>query len=308
MTTARSQFHQPELSLIAVLRLTLLATISAIAVPFSGLPAHSAENLCPAPALQRVEDYTVQSGDTLESIAADHNLLSVTLLAMNPAVANQRPVTGMTLKIPPFNGQAVAVTAGQTWQDLAAAHGTRADVLFEVNGCPEAVPTQIFVPGVTWLLEGSASGATSTNRDPLSNYPLATPSQIVAGYGWQTDEANDELVFSSGVTLEAAVSTAVVAAGAGTVAYVGEDAVLGTLIVINHADGFQTRYAQVMAPTVQAGNRVQAGQTVAIAAPYLEVADDADPTSRLYFEVRTNSNLGWVARDPGDYIPELAIR
>lgn len=266
--------------------------------------AHSADSLCPEPALQRLVTHAVQSGETLESIAAEYGLLPVTLLALNPRVSNGALPAGTVLQIPPFNGAAVAVPAGQTWQDLAATYGARADVLFEVNGCPSQMPSQAFIPGVRWLIEGSPSTTATANvtSGPLSTYPLAAEGQVIANYGWQTDPDLDELVFSSGITIETTLETAVVAAGSGTVAYVGSDPTLGTLIVVNHQQGLQTRYAQVMQPQVQTGDRVQAGQSLAIATPYTE------DSSILYFEVRTNSSLGWVARDPGRYIPALAVR
>ena len=257
--------------------------------------------LCPVPVLERLIAHSVQPGETVESIAAEYNLLPISLLALNPAIANGNLSPGMTLRIPPFNGSAVSVTSGQTWQDIAAAYGARADVLFEINGCPATMPTQIFVPGVSWLLEGASSNS-ETAGDPLSTYPLAAAGTIVANYGWQTDRDRSELVFSSGITLETALDTAVVAAGRGTVAYVGDEANLGTLVVINHDQGFQTRYARVTAPTVRVGDAVRAGQAIATARPQTE------DRSVLYFEVRTNSTLGWVARDPGDYIADLAVR
>ncbi|WP_204138712.1 M23 family metallopeptidase [Halomicronema sp. CCY15110] len=266
--------------------------------------AHSAESLCPEPALQRLETHAVQSGQTLESIAASYNLLPITLLALNPSIGNGALSPGTALRIPPFNGAAVTVPAGQTWQDLATTYGARADVLFEVNGCPPQMPTQVFIPGVSWLIEGSTPSATTGNtvNTPLSTYPLAAAGQVIANYGWQTDPVRNELVFSSGITVETALATAVVAAGSGTVAYVGSDPALGTLIVVNHQQGLQTRYGQVTQPQVSMGDRVQAGQSLAIATPHTE------DSSILYFEVRINSSLGWVARDPGDYIPALAVR
>lgn len=268
------------------------------------LIAHSADSLCPAPALQRLVTHSVQSGETVDSIATAYGLMPITLLALNPAIANGSLTTGTTLQIPPFNGAAVAVPAGQTWQDLATTYGSRADVLFEVNGCPSTMPTRAFIPGVSWLLENASSPAPAeaTTSHPLSAYPLAAEGQVVANYGWQTDPVRNELVFSSGVTIETASGTAVVAAGRGTIAYVGADDTLGTLIVVNHQQGLQTRYAQISEPQVSVGDQVQAGQSLAIATPHTEAS------SILYFEVRTNSNLGWVARDPGDYIPELAVR
>ena len=268
--------------------------------------AQSSEGLCPSPALSRLQSHQVVAGDTIDSIAANYKLLPVTLLAMNPSLQSGPLTLGTTLRIPPFNGIEVPVTAGQTWQDLATVYQMRADVLFEVNGCPDILPNRIFVPGVSWLLDVTTTvdnGSENINTDPLTVYPLNDQGTLVANYGWQSDLSRGELVFSSGVTLEVTLETAVLAAGSGTVAYVGEEATLGTLIVINHAQGFQTRYASISAPIVRVGDQVTAGQTIATSSPRAENAE----TAELYFEVRTNSTLGWVARDPGDYVPELAV-
>ncbi|MDA0865339.1 MAG: M23 family metallopeptidase, partial [Cyanobacteria bacterium] len=97
---------------------------------------------------------------------------------------------------------------------------------------------------------------------------------------------------------------AVLAAGAGTVAYADVHETLGLLVVINHEQGLQTRYANLSDLQVTAGDRVAAGDQIAavLADPMGEI-----PPS-LYFEVRRNSDLGWVAQNPGNYIPALAVR
>ena len=260
--------------------------------------------LCPSPALSQLQSHTVASGDTLENIAAAYNLLPITILGMNPAIQPESLTPGTTLRIPPFNGIEVNVTAGQTWQDLAVSYQSRADVLFEVNGCPDTVPDRIFIPGVNWFpgIESSSNESSGTaDTDPLTGYPLSQPASILTGFGWQTRPDRDELFFSSGVTLETDNGMSVLATGDGTVAYVGQEEARGTLIVINHAEGLQTRYALVTAPKVSTGDQVVMGQEVATA---MATGEEAV----LYFEVRINSDLGWVARDPGDYIPELAVR
>ncbi|MEL6383938.1 MAG: M23 family metallopeptidase [Cyanobacteria bacterium J06626_18] len=261
-------------------------------------------SLCPSPALTLVQTHTVAAGDTLETIAAAYDLLPITILGMNPTVQPEALVPGTTLRVPPFNGIEVTVLAGQTWQDLAASYQSRADVLFEINGCPAEIPNRIFIPGINWF-PGIESATSESNpngdSDPLTGYPLSETASILTGFGWQTRPDRDELFFSSGVTLEASDSMSVVAVGDGTVAYVGEEGTLQTLIVINHADGLQTRYALVTDPQVSPGDQVQMGQTLATP------STEGDATA-LYFEVRTNSALGWVARDPGDYIPALAVQ
>lgn len=261
--------------------------------------------LCPSPALSRVQSHRVASGETLESIAATYNLLPVTLLGMNPAIQGGSLSPGMTLRIPPFNGIEVAVSQGQTWQNLADTYQTRADILFEVNGCPATMPSQIFIPGVDWFPSVEAASTTDSeiaDDDPLAGYPLSSDASVVANFGWQLHPEREELVFSSGVTLAANAGAIALAVGDGTVAYVGEEENLGTLIVINHAQGLQTRYARITNPQVKAGDRVSTGQEIATATSHSEEA------ASLYFEVRTNSVLGWVARDPGNYIPALAVR
>lgn len=266
-------------------------------------------SLCPMPALARVRNHTVLAGETVESIAAAYNLLPATLLGMNPPAQVRLLDPGMTLRIPPFNGIEVQVRSGQTWQDMAAQYGLRADILFEVNGCPATIPAQIFIPGVNWFpgvtttaASGTASNATTSTADPLTGYPLSAVGTIVTNFGWQPHPDRDELVFNSGLTLSSSDASEVLAVGDGTVAYVGPSEGLGTLIVVNHAQGLQTRYAQMGTPQVKLGDRVKMGQVLATR------PSPADGAMTLYFEVRSNSALGWVARDPGTFIPALAVR
>lgn len=293
-----------------VSRLIAFGSLGAVGLSLSNLSpvkvSAIASELCPAPALSRIETHQVVSGETVDSIAANYGLLPVTLMAMNPNVSSSSPAPGTSLRVPPFNGIEVTVSNDQTWQDIATTYRTRADVLFEVNGCPDSMPARIFVPGVNWLLDASPTGEVATpentDTDPLSAYPLSQQGRMIQSYGWQTDPNTDQLIFSSGIKLAAGADAAVLSAGNGTIAYVGEELGLGTLIVINHTDGLQTRYGLVSNPSVDVGEQVSAGQ--ALGATTLTEPD----TTALYFEVRTNSDLGWVARNPGDYIPELAIR
>ena len=106
--------------------------------------------------------------------------------------------------------------------------------------------------------------------------------------------------FNSGVDLEAAAGTNVLSAGAGTVAFAGEQNEYGKMVVINHSQGLQTRYAQLGEISVQVGQQVQTGDRIGTVS-----SASGSTGARLHFEVRSNSNLGWVAQDPGNYIPAL---
>ncbi|MGA7935191.1 MAG: M23 family metallopeptidase, partial [Kovacikia sp.] len=73
----------------------------------------------------------------------------------------------------------------------------------------------------------------------------------------------------------------------------------GKLVVINHQEGLQTRYAQLSKLQVKVGQVVKKGQTIAF------VGTSGSPSSKqphLHFEVRSRSDLGWVAQNPEPYL------
>ncbi|MFM7326240.1 MAG: peptidoglycan DD-metalloendopeptidase family protein, partial [Nodosilinea sp.] len=81
----------------------------------------------------------------------------------------------------------------------------------------------------------------------------------------------------------------------------GTDPVYGPLVVVNHAQGLQTRYASIANLTVKVGQRLRQGDRLALVAP-----SATDQPTFLYFEVRLNSAMGWVAQDPADFVAGMA--
>ena len=261
-------------------------------------PTPSSEALCPESAIDRYVRHQVQAGETLESIAAQYELLPAAILALNPSVRSPL-AAGTTLTIPPYNGIQITPPAGSTWRSLAAQYQVRADLLFELNGCQSNPGTVAFIPGVNGL---STPVESSTSNTVISGYPLENPARILTGYGWQVSPTSGNVEFHSGVDLEAEQGSAVLATGAGVVAYADTQDLYGNLLVINHSDGLQTRYAQLDSIEVVAGQTVTAGM------PIGTVGMTGDATSpHLHFEVRLNSDLGWVAEDPSRYIPDVRL-
>lgn len=268
---------------------------------------------CPA-ALAQMTEHRVVSGDTINALAATYRLEPSTLLRFNPGIGNQL-VPGSTLTIPPFNGTIVSASSGDTWQILGERYNRRADLLFEVNGCVATVPSRIFVPGAMGTggptatapnaapgtPTGSPSGAVSRTTSRELGYPLENEADIIVSYGWQPHSTRNELVFNSGIAFEIARPNTVMATAGGTVAYAGEQSGYGNLVVINHTDGLQTRYANLSDISVSVGQMVAAADTVG-------QVGSANEATFLYFEVRKNSAEGWVAQDPGKYVPALDLR
>ncbi|MEO0458978.1 MAG: M23 family metallopeptidase [Cyanobacteria bacterium P01_A01_bin.114] len=256
--------------------------------------AAQAEELCGESALDRVVSHSVTEGETLESIAEDYGLLSATLLRFNPEGVS----VGQSVSVPPFDGISVEAAAGQTWQAVAERYGVGADILFEVNGCQATVPSQIFIPGRNRVLGISAA---SQSSQQLPGYPLPEQAPVVVSYGWQPHPTRDEIVFNSGIALTATPGTSVTVVADGTVAFAGPQAEYGNLIVVNHSEGIQTRYANLDELTVGVGETVRQGSS-------LGTVRGVEADSFIYFEVRTNSALGWVAQDPSQYLPALGLR
>lgn len=273
---------------------------TAIAPPVWAQDTEQSETSCPPSALSRFTRHTIQSGETIESIAADYNLLSTTLMGLNPALQTGTAPVGTEIIVPPYNGIRVEVASGTTWRDLAAQYSVRPDVLFELNGC-ETVPDVVFVPGVNWSPNG-AIPAEAESDSPLTGYPLSETVDLLTGYGWQVEDTTAAVVFHSGVDLDAPAGTPVLAVGAGTVAFASEQSSYGNLVVINHSQGLQTRYAQLDTIAVEVGQTVQPGEQIGT----VGMTGNAS-VPHLHFEVRSNSDLGWVAEDPSLYIPYVNL-
>ncbi|MBW4653940.1 MAG: M23 family metallopeptidase [Kaiparowitsia implicata GSE-PSE-MK54-09C] len=259
------------------------------------------DDLCLAPALSRLQRHRIAPGETLVSLAQRYELIPATLMGFNPSLRGGAAPVGTEILIPPYNGIRAEVPAGSTWQDVAERYGVRADVLFEVNGCQPS-PRVVFVPGVNWSPEGGSPTVQPVAESVLSGYPLAEPASVLLGYGWQLNPAVGQVVFHSGVDLEADAGAAVLAVGNGTVAFVGSQGNYGNLIVINHAQGAQTRYAQLERMEAQVGQVVQRGDRLGT------VGSSGDATTpHLHFEVRANSDLGWVAQNPADFFRQMEV-
>jgi murein DD-endopeptidase MepM/ murein hydrolase activator NlpD len=256
-------------------------------------------SLCPAPALSRLARHRIAAGETLESIASRYNLIPATLMGLNPSLRSGNAPVGAEILIPPFNGVRVEVPAGKTWRDVAKSYNVRADALFEANGCQQS-PQVVYVPGVNWSPVPTATPATSSRTNSPLRYPLPAIASVLTNYGWQLDPVTGKLVFNSGVDLSATAGTSVLAVGEGTVAFAGAQAGYGNLIVVNHPQGLQTRYAQLATIAVRTGQQVRSGTRLGTVG-----VSRSGSQPFLHFEVRSNSNLGWVAQDPANYIPNL---
>lgn len=246
------------------------------------------DSVCPRPAIDRFLTHTATSGETLPQIAQQYKLSTETLLGLNQSVRTGAISVASAIVIPPFNGIRVNVPPGMLLREVAKKYKVRPDVLFEVNGC-QPNPRVVFIPGVTWSL------AVDQTAHPIVfalGYPLPKPGTVLTPFGFRVGDRTEA---HSGVDLSASLNSPVLAAADGTVAFVGTQGALGTVIVLNHTQGYQTRYGQLNRPSAKRGQQVKRGETIALVG---QSGTPSHPESHLHFEVRSNSKLGWVAENP----------
>lgn len=300
----RMDISRPKNSMRTVLA-TGLGTLLSASIPGVAIAqASSAVTGCPASAVEKVSTHTVQSGETLDSIAATYGIVAQSILAFNSTLQSGTVTVGDRLQIPPYNGSLHAVSPGASWQDLADQYGMRADVLFEANGCGMTPPSTVFIPGIGSPVVSAPQPTVNTLplAEPLTfnTLPIESQAAVALGYGWHSTSNQGAPLFHSGLDFSADMGTSVITVADGTVAFAGERGSYGKVVVINHDRGVQTRYAQLSDIQVSLGDTVREGEQIGESGQSGTIADP-----HLHFEVRLNSNSGWVAQDPYLYLNTL---
>ncbi|MEM7716688.1 MAG: M23 family metallopeptidase [Cyanobacteria bacterium P01_A01_bin.68] len=287
----------------SVLFYGLTGILGLISVYSESVWAKSEEVNCPTPALQRFVRHQVAPEETLKTIAQNYGITPKTIIRMNPTIRNGKVTVGRNLIIPPYDGIVVNVPRGQTFRQIAAKHKIRADALFEVNGCQEN-PRVVFVPKIKKSQNSTQTVAEpnvldTINSSKLNGYPLPENTAVAFPYGWQINPADGNVFFHSGIDLSAQPGTSVQAIAEGIVVLAQEQGSYGNLVIINHSSGMQSRYAHLEDIKVSAGEKVNKGDLVG------SVGNTGEPTLKkphLHFEIRSSSALGWVAKDPKEYL------
>lgn len=105
----------------------------------------------------------------------------------------------------------------------------------------------------------AASSGTMETVNPVMGDTVSVFSVDILTY----DETLGDWRTHDGMDIQATAGTAVAAAAAGTVLSVTEDGLLGTMVVIDHHNGYTTTYASLQPETeVLAGDEVSAGTVI----------------------------------------------
>jgi murein DD-endopeptidase MepM/ murein hydrolase activator NlpD len=115
------------------------------------------------------------------------------------------------------------------------------------------------------LAGGQASRPAAQELQPAGQGLQRPSAALTSAFGWRRDPVTGRSKFHRGIDLKAAEGDPVSATGGGRVVFSGRNGGYGNSVVIEHANGVQTRYAHLSTALVNAGDEVSEGQPIGLA-------------------------------------------
>ena len=134
------------------------------------------------------------------------------------------------------------------------------------SGAPALAP--LFSDAAPTAATSAQAGATSAQpaavRTAGSAEPsmLRLPGRVSSDFGWRRDPLTGAARFHRGMDIAAAYGQEVPAAAAGVVTFAGTQNGYGTVVIVRHEGGAETRYAHLSQADVRAGEAVRAGDVL----------------------------------------------
>jgi len=213
-----------------------------------------------------IMDYQVQSGDTVASIANKFGISADTIRWANNLSGDKIKI-GQTLKILPVTGVAHIVSAGDTVYSIAKKYDADAQAIvdFPFNTFTDDETFELAIGQTVIVPDGvMPTGATATPR-PRQLTPNAGAVTASGQFVWPTQGTITQYFswYHPGIDIANNAEPLDVAADSGNVIYAGWDTSgYGNMVLINHGNGFETRYAHLSQIMVISGQTVMKGQTI----------------------------------------------
>lgn len=217
-----------------------------------------------------VELYTVESGDTLSTIADHFGVATNTILWENHLQAWSLIQPGQTLRILPIDGVTHTVLRGETIEKLAEKYQADAEDILEFNKLvdaddlnagdllviPGGRPPQVIIPKpiapVVRRIATPAIPLPSISGKFL--WPSTAGYRISQYFSWR----------HHAIDIAIPLGTPIFASDAGTIISAGWLTGYGNQVVIDHGNGLKTRYAHSSKLLVQKGQTIERGQMIAL--------------------------------------------
>jgi murein DD-endopeptidase MepM/ murein hydrolase activator NlpD len=249
---------------------------------------------------REVLKYTVESGDTVSDIAQEYGVSPDSILWANPKLEDNPDMLslGQVLNIPPTTGVLYTVQSGDTVQKIAnLLKGKKkvddvVDAILSLEFNKERhrlePPNYGLIAGQFLMVPGGIKPYVAKS---VVSYSGPVPSRATRGtgrFGWPVSGRITQKYWTRhpGIDIAAPKGTPIFAADAGYVTFAGWDrerVSYGNMILINHGNGYVTRYAHLSAFVVTAGDSVKKGQLIG------RVGSTGNSTGpHLHFEIIRN--------------------
>lgn len=269
---------------------------SALVKPNLGSEAASPQNRL----RDDIEEYEVQEGDTISSIAEDFGVSVNTILWENKLTARSLIRPGQKLKILPTSGVAHTVTRGESLGKISRKYNIDEDDILAFNEITD--PSKIVVGTKLIIPEGRPQFSPA----PISSRPIARVTDIFktlpggGGSGqlaWPTAGRYITQYYTwrhGGLDIDGNFSSPIYASEAGVVETAGWHAGgYGIQVLVNHGNGVKTRYAHLSKLLVVPGHQVGRGEVLGIMG-----STGRSTGSHLHYEIILNG----VRQNPLAYI------
>lgn len=215
--------------------------------------------------------YTIKSGDSVSTIAAEFEVSVNTILWANNLSAYSLIRPGQQIKILPASGVLHKVASGENLSYIASKYDVEADEILEANKLVDAsklaVGQELIIPGGRKTTYASANVSTYTGVSAVKDLFAPSDSTPVSGnkMNWPTVGHRITQYYSwrhTGLDIANSMGTPIYAADAGVVEAAGWGTGYGNQILINHGGGKKTRYAHLSKFYVGVGETVDKGQSI----------------------------------------------
>lgn len=230
----------------------------------------------------RVFEHRVQSGDTLIGIASRYGIDPSTIRASNDLPDANLLRVGQKLNILSTDGALHKVKRGESLWEIARTYQVDMDEIVRMNGLenPSRIrPDQeLVIPGLKAAAIGSglrSEQLISADGRLLRAFSWPVQGRISSRYGPRWGRMHH------GIDLAVNTGTPVRAAARGRVSFSGWNGGYGNLVVIDHGNGIETRYAHNSRLVARVGQYVERGDLIAYSG---NTGNSTGP--HVHFEIR----------------------
>jgi murein DD-endopeptidase MepM/ murein hydrolase activator NlpD len=218
----------------------------------------------------KIIEYTVEEGDTISSIADKFGVSMDTIRWQNDLNTKDQIKVGQTLEILPVTGVSYKVKKGDTVYSIAKKYETNAQAIvdFPYNTFVNDETFELAIGQVLIVPDGIVQNQTLWSPSTFVKKITPDAGTVVASgqFVWPTQGVITQRFswYHTGIDIANRATPNVLAADSGTVVVAGwpDGYGYGNRVVIDHGNGYRTRYAHLQKIYVTVGQTVARGNAV----------------------------------------------